>query len=81
MAGELQEIIQKLGWSAAVRKEITRPNALVKTANVVYKLGVRKTLRPAFGADSVPYAGMIGHAEVSSGIVYVRRNGQPAWCG
>jgi replicative DNA helicase Mcm len=81
MAGELQEIVQKLGWSAAVRWEITRPNALVKTANLVYKLGIRKTLCPAFSMDSVPYAGMVGHAAVPDGIVYVRRDGKPAWCG
>jgi hypothetical protein len=81
MAGELQEIVQKLGWSAGARAEKTRANSLVKSAGIIYKLGVRKTACPAFSVDAVPYEGMIGHAAVPDGIVYVRRNGKPAWCG
>lgn len=81
MAGELQEIIQKLGWSAAVRAEKTRPTALVKSSGLIYKLGVRKTVRPSCSIDAVPYSGMVGHADVTSGIIYVRHNGQPLWAG
>ena len=81
MAGELQEIIQKFGRSAGVYEEKTRPTALVKSSGLIYKLGVRSTVRPAFNIDTVPYMGMIGRADVTSGVIYVRRNGQPSWAG
>ena len=81
MAGELQEIIQKLGWSASVRAEKTRPTALVKSSGIIYKLGVRTTVWPACSIDAVPYTGMVGRADVTSGVTYVRRNGQPVWAG
>jgi LAGLIDADG-like domain len=81
MAGELQEIIQKLGWSAGVREEKTRANALVKSSGIIYKLGARTTVRPSCNIDAIPYTGMVGNTDTGIGPVYVRRNGQPAWAG
>jgi hypothetical protein len=81
LADELQEVIQKIGWSASVREERVATTSLVKTKGIIYKLGVRKTISPAFSVDALPYASMIGGVSVPNGIVYVRRNGKPSWCG
>ena len=79
MAGQLQEVIQKLGLSASVREEKCRGNAKVPGERLIYKLGVRKTLYPEYKASRVPYAGLVSGATVPNGLIYVRRNGRPAW--
>ena len=79
MAGQLQEVIQKLGRSASVREEKCLGNAKVPGERLIYKLGVRKTLYPEYKASRVPYAGLVSGVTVPNGLVYVRRNGRPAW--
>lgn len=81
LAGQLQEIVQKLGSCGSVRKYKTRANSLVKTEGTIYKLRIRYGVRPSFRMDAVPYTGMIGHVRVPNGVIYVRRNGIPAWSG
>jgi hypothetical protein len=80
MAGNLQEVIQKLGWSASMRSEISAANGLVKSSNLIYKLGVRKSSCQEYKASRVPYAGLIYGVTVPDEIAYVRRNGRAAWC-
>jgi len=80
MAGNLQEVIQKLGWSASMRSEISAANGLVKSSNLIYKLGVRKSSCQEYRASRVPYAGATFGVTVPDSIVYARRNGRAAWC-
>jgi hypothetical protein len=81
LAGQLQEIVQKLGASAAVCTNRTRATSLVASEGLIYKVRIRRTECPAFAVDPVPYSGTVGRVVVPAGIVYVRRNGKPAWCG
>lgn len=82
MAGQLQEVAQKIGYPCSVRKYKSRANALVRTEGTIYKLRVRTTIYPAFQVVAeAPYAGMVGCVRVANGIIYVRRDGKPAWCG
>ncbi len=80
LAGQLQEIVQKLGASAAVCANKTRPTSLVRTEGIIYKVRVRGTERPAFSASGIPYSGHVGGVQVRNETVYVRRSGKPAWC-
>lgn len=79
LAGQVQEIVQKIGASAAVREYKTRSTSLVASAGVIYKVRVRATERPSFGASGVPYSGSVGRVCVANEAVYVRRFGKPAW--
>jgi hypothetical protein len=81
LAGQLQEVIQKLGYSTSVREWKSRKSWLVASENLIYYLRVRKTKCPEFKVATVPYSGMTGCVQVPNGVVYVRRNGRPAWCG
>ena len=79
LADGLQEIIQKLGWSAAIRSERTRPTSLVRASGLIYKLGVCHTPYPQGAVSRIPYDGMVGHVSVPNGVTYVRRGKRPAW--
>jgi hypothetical protein len=81
LAGQLQEIVQKLGYCTSVRKYKTRATSLVKSEGVIYKARIRMTRCPSFAVDTLPYSGMTGSALTANGIVYVRRDGVPAWAG
>jgi hypothetical protein len=84
MADQLVEIAQKLGWSAAVR---TRPAGEATILGVhcktreAYIVSLRHSKAMGFSAVKTTYDGMIHCVTVPNGIVYVRRNGKPAWCG
>jgi hypothetical protein len=79
LADQTQEIVQKLGMSAAVREYKTRPTSLVASAGIIYKVRVRATERPAFGVSAIPYSGAVGQMRVTNEAVYVRRSGKPVW--
>jgi hypothetical protein len=81
LAGQLQEIVQKLGYCASVRTYKTGATGLVKSEGVIYKARIRMTRCPAFAVDTLSYSGMTGSALTLNGIVYVRRDGVPAWAG
>lgn len=81
LAGQLQEVIQKLGWVSSVRKYQYKPNALVPRSGPIYKLRIRKAANPSCGLAGLAYTGMVGNAAVPNGVIYVRRDGKPAWCG
>jgi len=80
LAGQLQEVIQKIGWCSSVRKYQYKPTSLVPRSGPIFKLRIRKTASPGCGVTGVCYAGMTGSVEVPNGVVYVRRDGHPAWC-
>jgi hypothetical protein len=71
LADDFQEIVQKLGHSTSVRP----------SPDGCYRLRVRATAYPEYRADEVDYSGRVYCVTVPNGIVYVRRNGTPSWCG
>lgn len=81
MAGQLQEIVQKLGYSGSMREYRHRPNAMVAAEGRIFKVRKRLTRFPSCAADLLPYIGMVGYARTPNGIAYVRRDGCPAWSG
>lgn len=81
LAGQLQEIIQKLGYAGSMREYRHRNNALVNATGSVYKIRRRTTLFPSCAVNKIPYSGMVGTVGVPNGVVYVRRDGKPAWSG
>jgi hypothetical protein len=85
MAGQLVEIAQKLGWSASMRTDRRSGKAMVvgRECNIRdrYIVTVRFSQGMQATAKKVEYSGTIHCVSVPNGIVYVRRNGKPAWCG
>jgi hypothetical protein len=84
MAGQFQEILQKLGgWALMQVIDFSKyPSKLGKTTHLTYRL-VRRAGANAFATsiERIPYSGMIGNAESGTGPVYVRRGGRPVWAG
>lgn len=80
-AGQLQEIAQKIGSSASVRTYALRPNARVRATGAIHKLRLRATANPACAVRLVRYTGIIVTLSLPDGVVYVRRDGKPAWAG
>ena len=85
LAGQLVEVAQKLGLSASVS---TRPAAAQHTIQGVacrrreaYTVRVRYTPSMSFHTTETTYEGTIHCVTVPNGVVYVRRNGKPAWSG
>jgi hypothetical protein len=81
LAGQLQEIIQKLGFCSSARAYKTRATPLVSSEGTIYKLRIRRSVHPECKVTGVSYGGIVGSVQVPNGIVYVRRDGHPAWCG
>jgi hypothetical protein len=84
MAGQFQEILQKLGGWALIQVIDTGkyPSKLGKTTHLTYRL-VRRAGVNAYATDieRISHGGMIGNAETGIGPVYVRRGGRPVWAG
>jgi hypothetical protein len=84
LADQLVELAQKIGASASVR---TRPARRQKILNYesdcreAYIVSFRYSKAMGFKASKEAYKGKIYCVTVPNGIVYVRRNGKPAWCG
>lgn len=86
MAGQLQEIAQKLGWAASITTSPTRTlfsklRGKEYTAKESYSINIKYSEVNSFEAKSVQYSGMTYCVKVPNGIVYVRRNGKSAWSG
>jgi hypothetical protein len=90
MAGQLQEIAQKIGWVASIQvraagqsqivegntvRVITRGESYVVSARDVGPYAKLQTV------EKKSYAGHIWCVSVPNSIVFVRRNGKAAWCG
>ena len=84
MAGQFQEILQKLGgWALIQVIDYSKyQSKLGKTSRLTYRL-VRRAGATAYATyvEHVSYSGMLGHAETGIGPVYVRREGRPVWAG
>jgi hypothetical protein len=84
LADQLQEIAQKLGWSASVG---SRPGGLQPIvgreylAKDQYLVNVRYSKAMGFTITPDWYEGNVHCVSVPNRVIYVRRNGKPAWCG
>lgn len=84
MAGQFQEILQKLGgWALIQEVDYSKYDSkLGKTCRLTYRLVRRAGVNAyATSIEQIPYDGMIGNAETGTGPVYVRRSGRPVWAG
>ncbi len=85
LADDLVEVGQKLGWSVSVSISPAcvryfkgrKPSPCQQS----YKLCCRYSDYMAVKVREVTYTGNIYCVTVPNGIVYVRRNGKPSWCG
>lgn len=90
VADGMQEIVQKLGFSAAITtvqptRDITWPDGRVTPAYRVRRVYVIKPrtsrVHKATRAASVEYDGIVHSVSVPNGVIYTRRNLRPAWAG
>lgn len=90
MADDLQEIAQKIGYcaSVAVRKApakdaVFSDGRVIRQENMrpAYVVSLSRTQYRTWNVDTVDYHGDIYCVSVPNEILYVRRNGRPAWCG
>ena len=89
MADQLQEIAQKMGFSASIREKKPSQSTInengverIITRGSQYTVSVRKTAAALIkNAEKITYSGKVWCPSVPNGIVYVRRNGLPSWCG
>ncbi len=87
LAGQLQEVAQKVGLSASVyrRKNVrggTIRGRAVRSAHGAYDIFLRATKRPRWtSTERIPYVGKVYCVSVPHGIIYVRRNGKAIWSG
>jgi len=95
LAGDLQELALKCGYSASIQtydrtKEPPRmlDEHLISHKNISYVTSYSKKRntptvnnhnRQQYSKE--PYNGFVYCATVPNGILYVRRNGKPVWCG
>lgn len=87
LADDCQEILQKIG-SDSRKYSIKQPTGniikikKVKTTRIMYKVIERLSKHRSLScAAEESYEGKVYSVKVPNGIVYVRRNGYPAWCG
>ena len=89
LAGDLQEILQKMGLSTSISAVHPRRDAHMRDGRVIkaenthisYRVCVRKTTYQTFSVDEEPYTGKVYCVSVPNETLYVRRNGSPVWCG
>jgi len=84
MAGQLQEIAQKLGFCATMRTFPAKDKIIKGQRTHMrknYRITLRNTKAVTFKSEMTEYTGTIHCATVPNGVMYVRRNGKPAWCG
>lgn len=77
MADGLQEVVQKLGMSAAVHRAGSPKSA---RHHQRWVLNTRAKERYSIRLEKVPYSGEVFCVSVPNKTLYVRRNGVPAWC-
>lgn len=88
MADDLQEVAQKLGYSASVtpkmRRDVTMSDGrviLAENCKQGWVVSLRTTKYQSFSTESVHYSGKVYCVSVPNEVLYVRRNGLPVWCG
>jgi hypothetical protein len=89
MADDLQEIAQKIGRSASVRSGQDTADTVMPGGRVIKAVNKRRRYTVALSrseyrtwqVERVPYDGVVFCVSVPNEVLYVRRNGKPAWCG
>lgn len=85
LADQLVEVAQKIGWSASVAeypaKVTMKKNGKPMYHQKKYEIVVRFSKSMSVRHKKLDYDGWIYCATVPNGMLYVRRNGKPAWCG
>jgi len=92
LADDIQELCLKTNKSASIgfdhKDRIGKPvwikNHYTKSTKVCYRVGFRiaseqKTFKKSI--SKVLYEGKVYCATVKTGLMYIRRNGKPVWCG
>lgn len=86
MADGLQEVAQKVGFSASVRP--IKPQAdrmyhdkLIRSNATRWAVTLSRVTKRSFRVHREHYAGKVYCVSVPNRVIYVRRNGQPTWCG
>jgi len=77
LADGLQEVLQKIGYSAAVRP-VGKPAK--PTHHQRWQIQTRRKPAYRINVEPVPYEGKVYCVSVPSKTLYVRRNGYPTWC-
>ncbi len=89
LAGQLQELSQKIGMFATVLTYAPKRDRRLPGGRVIpkerqrplYVIGLRHSRTSAFKVERVPYRGSLYCVSVPNEVIYVRRNGRAAWCG
>ena len=89
MADQLQEVAQKIGFSASVLAREPTRDTVLPTGRVIlkehkrtrYDVGLRRSRTSSFQVQRVPYNGPVYCVSVPNEVIYVRRKGKAAWCG
>lgn len=92
MADGLQELAQKMGYSARIstrtveywekyKSTTTSTGREIKAKRTQYHISLRTSHYNSFDMEKIYYKGKIGCVSVPNTIIYVRRNGIPGWTG
>jgi len=89
MADDLQEIAQKIGKCANVSRSVATADSVMRDGRVIhsgnmrpkYSVRLSNTQARTWRVEGVPYDGDVFCVSVPNEVLYVRRNGKPAWCG
>jgi len=87
LADDLQEVAQKLGMSATITvqhpKDVMIRGRLIAAENCrdVYLVRFNRSLTRRMTISRTNYTGKVYCVTVPNGIIYVRANGSPVWCG
>jgi hypothetical protein len=89
MADDLQEVAQKMGFSASVRYDDSDSDTIMTDGRVIkaenkrrkYTVALSRTEYRSWSADPVAYDGEVFCVSVPNEVLYVRRHGKAAWCG
>jgi hypothetical protein len=85
LADDMQEVVLKLGYVGSIRTidRRGRTNAKGTTRSIEYRVNIKEKYKTEriTKRELVPYDGFVYCLTVPNHILYVRRNGMPAWCG
>ena len=87
MANQLQEVAQKMGYSATVSQRRDDAKGTIRGREIssqhpAYRISLLRTKRPRWtGTERVKYDSRVYCVTVPNSIVYVRRNGKAIWSG
>jgi Phage portal protein/ParB-like nuclease domain len=87
LAGDLQEVAQKLGMSATLTlmrpRDVFIKGRLIAAENCqdCYLVRFNKSLTRRMTITRTHYTGKVYCVTTPNGIIYVRENGSPVWCG